>query len=198
MCRNFRWRMQGVNFETDVFIVDLINCDMVLGIQWLVTLRNIVSNYKDLWMSFIWHGQDVLLRGTDCTKIQAIELAQLNSLMLNPMQLAGMNLCSLVANEDGDDRVYSMSPSTTHNQQEQHGLNELLESYKELFRAPEGLPPIRYHDHCIPMKEGAQAINFRPYNILECKKIYSRKWWRKCLYLELFSRAIVHLLLLWY
>ena len=65
MCRNFRWRMQGVNFETDVFIVDLINCDMVLGIQWLATLGNIVSNYKDLWMSFIWHGQDVLLRGTD-------------------------------------------------------------------------------------------------------------------------------------
>ena len=56
-----------------------------------------------------------------------------------------------------------MSPSTTHNQQEQNGLNELLESYKELFRAPEGLPPIRYHDHCIPMKEGAQAINLRPY-----------------------------------
>ena len=138
--------MQGVNFETDVFIVDLINCDMVLGIQWLATLGNIVSNYKDLWMSFIWHGQDVVLRGTNCTKIQAIELAQLNSLMLNPMQIAGMNLCSLVALEEEDYKVYSMSPSTIHNQKELNGLNELLESYKELFRAPKGLSPIRYHD----------------------------------------------------
>jgi hypothetical protein len=111
-----------------------------------------------------------LLRGTDCTKIQAIELAQLNSLMLNPMQLAGMNLCSLVTLEDEDDRVYSMSTPTTHNQQEQNGLNELLESYKELFRAPEGLPSIRYHDHSIPMKEGAQAINLRPYRYIGVQK----------------------------
>jgi hypothetical protein len=33
MCINFRWRMQEVSFMTDVFIVDPINYDMVLGIQ---------------------------------------------------------------------------------------------------------------------------------------------------------------------
>jgi hypothetical protein len=33
MCKNFRWRMQGVNFMADVFIINLINCDMELGIQ---------------------------------------------------------------------------------------------------------------------------------------------------------------------
>jgi len=118
MCRNFRWRMQGVNFEADVFIVDLINCDMVLGIQWLSTLRNIISNYKDLWMSFKWHGQDILLKGTDCIKIQTIELTQLNSLMVNPTQLAGMNLCSLIPLEEEDEGVHSISPSTINNQQE--------------------------------------------------------------------------------
>jgi hypothetical protein len=110
--------MQGVNFEADVFIVDLINCDMVLGIQWLSTLRNIISNYKDLWMSFKWHGQDILLKGTDCIKIQTIELTQLNSLMVNPTQLAGMNLCSLIPLEEEDEGVHSISPSTINNQQE--------------------------------------------------------------------------------
>jgi predicted small integral membrane protein len=29
---------------------------MVLRIQWLATLKDIVSNYKDIWMSFNWHG----------------------------------------------------------------------------------------------------------------------------------------------
>ena len=33
MCINFRWRMQEVSFMTDIFIVDPINYDMVLGIQ---------------------------------------------------------------------------------------------------------------------------------------------------------------------
>ena len=163
MCRNFRWRMQGVTFEADVFIVDLINCDMVLGIQWLATLGNIISNYKDLWMSFKWQGQDIVLKGTDCTKIQNIELTELNSLMVNPIQLASMTLCSLINLEEEDEGVHSMSPSTINNQQEQTALGDLLEYYKELFRAPEGLPPIRHHDHSIPMKEGAQAINLRPY-----------------------------------
>jgi hypothetical protein len=32
MCRNFKRKIQGVNFMASVFIVDLNNCDMVLGI----------------------------------------------------------------------------------------------------------------------------------------------------------------------
>jgi hypothetical protein len=49
-------------------------------------------------------------------------------------------------------------------------LCELLENYKELFHAPEGLPPIRHHDHTIPMKERAQAINLRPYRYSRVQK----------------------------
>lgn len=81
--------MQGVSFTVDVFIVDSINYDMVLGIQWLVTLDNIVSKtilyltIKDLWMSLEWQGQDVLLKGIDYSKIQTIELTQLNNLLVN-------------------------------------------------------------------------------------------------------------------
>jgi hypothetical protein len=155
--------MQGVNFEADVFIVDLINCDMVLGIKWLTTLGSIISNYKDLWMYFKWHGQDVLLKGTDCTKVQTIELTQLNSLMVNPTQLAGMSLCSLIPLEEDNMGIHSMSLLTISNQKKRASMGELLECYKELFREPKGLPPIRTYDHTIPMKERAQAINLRPY-----------------------------------
>jgi hypothetical protein len=73
----------GENFMEDVFIVNLINCDMELGIQWLATLGNIISNYKDLWMSFKWHDQDILLKGIDCSKVQTIEMTQLNSLLVD-------------------------------------------------------------------------------------------------------------------
>jgi hypothetical protein len=37
VCSNFQWSIQGVNFVTDVFTLDLKNCDMILGIQWLAT-----------------------------------------------------------------------------------------------------------------------------------------------------------------
>jgi hypothetical protein len=48
-----------------------------------------------------------------------------------------------------------MSPSTTSNYKGQLALKVILESYKEIFKEPEGLPHIRTHDHTILMKEGA-------------------------------------------
>jgi len=30
---NLNWKMQGISFVADVFIIDLSNCEMVLGIQ---------------------------------------------------------------------------------------------------------------------------------------------------------------------
>jgi len=114
-------------------------------------------------MSFKWHSQDILLKGIDYSRVQAIELTQLNSLMVNPTQLAGMSLYNLTPIKDKNSVASSMSHSTISNQKERVALEELLDCYKELFKEPKGLPPIRTHDHIIPMKEGAQAINLRPY-----------------------------------
>jgi hypothetical protein len=33
VCRNFRWKMQGVSFLDNAFVVELKNYGMVLGIQ---------------------------------------------------------------------------------------------------------------------------------------------------------------------
>jgi hypothetical protein len=42
-------------------------------------------------------------------------------------------------------------------------IDELLHSYQDIFKEPTGLPPLRAHDHAIPLKEGSQPINLRPY-----------------------------------
>lgn len=52
ICKGLKWKIQGVSFEADVFIMDLNNYDMVLGIQWLSMLGDILCNYKHFWMSF--------------------------------------------------------------------------------------------------------------------------------------------------
>lgn len=59
---NFNQKMQGVCFNTNMFIMELKNCDMILDIQWLETLGNIVSNYKDLWMPFSWQSKEVTIK----------------------------------------------------------------------------------------------------------------------------------------
>lgn len=50
--RQFKWSMHGQPFATDVFLIALENYHMVLGVQWLITLGNILWNFKDLTMQF--------------------------------------------------------------------------------------------------------------------------------------------------
>jgi hypothetical protein len=42
-------------------------------------------------------------------------------------------------------------------------IDELLHSYQDIFKEPTRLPPLRAHDYVIPLKEGSQPINLRPY-----------------------------------
>jgi hypothetical protein len=95
LCKGLRWMMQGISFVADVFIIDLSNCEMVLGIQWLSLLGDILCNYKHLWMSFDWQGKRVLLKGENPPKLQYIELEHLNSLARSHGQLEGYHLCNL-------------------------------------------------------------------------------------------------------
>nr|GEV25766.1 putative mitochondrial protein [Tanacetum cinerariifolium] len=43
------------------------------------------------------------------------------------------------------------------------GLTPLLQEFKDVFAIPTSLPPTRSHDHEIPLKEGIQPVNIRPY-----------------------------------
>jgi hypothetical protein len=44
--------MQGLVFRTDLFILPLAGCDVVLGIQWLRTLGPILWDFTKLQMEF--------------------------------------------------------------------------------------------------------------------------------------------------
>jgi hypothetical protein len=57
LCKNLQWKIQGVQFQADVFVMALQNYDMVLDIQWLKLLGNVLANYEDKWMTFWMAGQ---------------------------------------------------------------------------------------------------------------------------------------------
>ena len=42
-------------------------------------------------------------------------------------------------------------------------MQALLEEYSDVFAASTSLPPVREIDHKIPLKDGTEAINVRPY-----------------------------------
>ncbi|GFS46186.1 hypothetical protein Acr_00g0100660 [Actinidia rufa] len=62
-CKGFKWEMQGVIFQTDMRVLPLKGCDMVLGIQWLATLGPVKWDFKNLSMDFTLNNRRHVLRG---------------------------------------------------------------------------------------------------------------------------------------
>ena len=161
--------MQGIHCEADVFVMELEACDMVLGVQWLATLGDIVCNYKNMWMSFEWHGQHTTLRGEAPVKLQSIQFGQMGGLLSNKTSIVGLNLCSLRIIHDTPDKATSTTAKIL-NKEEETALQQLLQLYQDVFIPMTGLPPNRPHDHTIPLKEGAQPVNLHPYRYSSLQK----------------------------
>jgi hypothetical protein len=57
------------SFVTEVYVIVLAGCDIILGIQWLVTLSFILWNYKDLTMEFTLVKKTIILQGLSSLKL---------------------------------------------------------------------------------------------------------------------------------
>ena len=148
---------------TDVFTLDLKNCDMILGIQWLATLKTIVCNYEEMWMAFIWQGQEVFIKGNDPVTMETVRLKQLNGLLCSDSLVSEINMCSLRSINSQEQGKIPASTGLQPGFAENTAFTSLQAEYQKLFAEPKGLPPPRSHDHNIPLKEGSNPVNLRPY-----------------------------------
>nr|GEV71901.1 hypothetical protein [Tanacetum cinerariifolium] len=118
MCKNFRWKLYGKEFSTDVMIIPLGGCEMVLGIQWLSTLGNIISNFKELRVEFKHNGRKVVLRETQKSNLQWMQCGKV-MIQTPRIELSSMVLC-----------VY---PTTTLCMLEAEGTKEVPAEISELI-----------------------------------------------------------------
>ena len=63
ICKGLTWEVQGLQQQTDFFVLPLQGCDLVLGVQWLKTLGPIIWNFHTLTMQFRVDEVDVNLKG---------------------------------------------------------------------------------------------------------------------------------------
>ncbi|KAK8931221.1 hypothetical protein KSP39_PZI016563 [Platanthera zijinensis] len=153
-CSNFPWRMQGRDFAADMLTLDLGGCDMVLGIQWLVTLGPIVWDFNKLRMEFTMSGNKVSLRGGSRPPTDIITRRQLAKLVQRPAELSMLGICLLQNQPDKPPPAPLQHPPE---------LQTLLAEFANLFGTPTGLPPSRSHDHHIPLQPNTPPISIRPY-----------------------------------
>lgn len=63
VCEGVKLKVQGNSFHTSFYLLDLAGCDIVLGVQWLLTLGPISWDFSKLMMSFIYVEKYMVLRG---------------------------------------------------------------------------------------------------------------------------------------
>ncbi|XP_021773518.1 uncharacterized protein LOC110737466 [Chenopodium quinoa] len=168
MIKGFTWKMQGYTFTADLLLLPLSGSNMVLGIQWFSTLGPILWDFKNLTMEFKLNQKKVKLRGATNKKLKGIQADQLSKLLQRESELSMMQLVT----EDSDLILHSEIEEGAYSQPEQDALQSLLGRFPEVFVAPAGLPPSRERfDHQIPLREGTDAINIRPYRYPATQKL---------------------------
>nr|GEX29486.1 hypothetical protein [Tanacetum cinerariifolium] len=154
-CKCLKWSLQGHIFETNVVILPLEGCEMVLGIQWLETSGTIQCDLKNLVMDFVVNGKRCVLRGTPQSSLQWMQGKQIgNSLSQMGMEISSMALCVCST---------TLIQMTGSNAQSDSQIQTLLKEFETLFETPKELPLNRSHDHTIPLLPNTPPINVRPY-----------------------------------
>jgi len=156
----FKWEFHGSNFQADFMVIPLGNCDVVLGVQWLVTLGDITWNLQKLEMSFVAGHKKVLLHGIKPGSVREVKALKFNKKQESQVQISMIyaNTCE----EPNNKQICAIE--NNNNTAVFPAIKQLQEESADIFEEPTELPPFRdNHNHKIPIKEGYDPINQRPY-----------------------------------
>ncbi|KAJ0028630.1 hypothetical protein Pint_35011 [Pistacia integerrima] len=145
-CSNTKLSVQDIPIVTDFYLLPLGGCDIVLGTFWLQTLGPIVWDFSRLSMKFSLKGNSHTLTGATTKDISILDC---HSLEKSSKRGVIVSLCSI----QEPDTYPTPHPL----------LQKVLNDFHDVFSIPMGLPPNRTHNHKIPLFEGAQPTNVRPY-----------------------------------
>ncbi|KAG5600366.1 hypothetical protein H5410_031736 [Solanum commersonii] len=161
VCKKLAWKMQGVSFDSDILVLPIGGCNMVLGIRWQITLGNIMWNFRRLKMEFTIMGRKLSLREIQPTAVKMVHQDNMDKLLAKLTELCMILFGVYKEKENG-----SMLSIETVPDSDVEGVNDLeciLEEYSGLFEVPKDLPPFRLYDYKIILQDGTSPINIRPY-----------------------------------
>ncbi|PNY17867.1 hypothetical protein L195_g014621, partial [Trifolium pratense] len=152
-CEGLEIMVDGLKVVVDVQLFELGCVDVILGIEWLRTLGDMIVNWKSHTMSFWFNKKWVTMKGIGS---QLSMMETLQSVLGKPKLKGGIG---------GKEEKNKVSCGVLHslevNQSEE--LEQLLSLCADVFQDPKGLPPKRKKEHVITLREGAEAVNVRPY-----------------------------------
>ncbi|XP_031479935.1 uncharacterized protein LOC116250452 [Nymphaea colorata] len=156
ICKNVGLEMHKVPFKVDLYLLPIGGVDVVLGIQWMKTLKRILWDLDDMTMTFPKEGGgEVTLRA------------------INPSVDPKPALKALMANQPAYwlvSMVKDVVPSTTSVEEIPRVIQCVIDRFPSVFEEPKSLPPIRSYDHMITLTKGAEEVNVRLYRYAYSQK----------------------------
>ncbi|XP_019451923.1 PREDICTED: uncharacterized protein LOC109354024 [Lupinus angustifolius] len=131
--RNFSWTLQQSTFTSDMMLLPLGCCDVVLGIEWLITLGDITWNFNKLTMEFCLQGRRHVLRGATQLDCKSVKAQQLEKVMLMGVHLSMIQI--------GSPEGGLLHTLTTHADANQipPTIECILQAYADVFANPSQL-----------------------------------------------------------
>jgi hypothetical protein len=132
------------------YVVDLSDTYVVLGVQWMITLGKITTNYQTLEMGFRdCDGKKVVLRTGAPKTISTKRMERI----FRHGEVAYVVECLITTRKDSEGR-----------QQYHTEIKNLLGRHQQVFGSiPPGRPPDRGFEHTIELEEGAKPMITPPY-----------------------------------
>jgi hypothetical protein len=130
------------------YVVDLSDIDVVLGVQWIITLGKITTNYQTLEMGFgDQDGKKFVLRGMSTGAPRTVSTKRMERIFRHG-EVAYAAECLITTQKDSEGR-----------QQYHTEIKDLLGRHQQVFEAiPPGRPPNRGFENTIELEEGAKTM----------------------------------------
>lgn len=154
VCRGLEMCIGDLKMNPEMHLFELGGIDVVLGIDWLKTLGDTITNWKQQTMSFWKDKSWVTLKGHEGCRRQTVAL---QSILNRPKPTSQGLLWEMDNVKHKGKGVNELSI------QQQAEMEVLLNKFEHVFQTPTGLPPKRNRDHAITLTDGHGPVNVRPY-----------------------------------
>jgi hypothetical protein len=148
-CENVWFQIGMCHLKSHMFSIDMGGCRIVLGVEWLCTLRPILMDFKELTMQFQHEGQQYKFQDITTGSPEIISSHGMEKLLKKVHFNIISQLHSIQAIE-----IPFVHPN----------LQSILSKHQFVFTTPQGLPPsYGIHDHFIPLIPRIHPPNIHPY-----------------------------------
>ncbi|GJV27346.1 retrotransposable element Tf2 [Tanacetum coccineum] len=135
---DFKWKMHSIDFSIDLNMLwHLGGSDMVLGIQWFVTLGKVTFDFDNRCIEFDHKGRKVVLRGSDDKPIQTVGKKKMRQTIQQGGEICMLQVLAVEGEEYSNDlqvKVVADAPVSKD-------IQQLIQKNEQIFQDPVNLPP---------------------------------------------------------